>query len=237
MFTARVGRFVPKNISGIRLWLDASNVLNGSNPSNNSAISSWVDLSGVSGNAAQATSGKRPVFRQNIQNGLPAIEFDGANSQCMQVASLALGSQMTVFTVLECITANTWFMEQSPDINSNDGFYQYGNGFATQIKNSGVNVMSANIAGWLGTDPVLAMTKYDGSTALAWKNGALYPGSSGSGSITNNTTTNVLNIGSRNQAGLFFDGYLYELIIYNGALSNAQIELINEYLRRKWAIY
>lgn len=237
MFGHGLSTFNPKNISGIRLWLDASNVLNGSNPSNNSAISSWTDLSGVSGNAGQATVGQRPIFRENIQNGLPAIEFDSANSHCLQVASLALGSQMTVFTVLECITANTWFMEQSPDINSNDGFYQYGNGLATQIKNSGVSVMTANIAGWLGTDPVLAMTRYDGTDAIAWKNGSLYPGSTGSGSITNNTATNVLNIGSRNQASLFFDGYLYELIIYNGALSTAQIALVNDYLRRKWALY
>lgn len=239
MFGHGLLTFNPKNIPGIRLWLDASNVLNGSNPSSSSAVSSWVDLSGVSGNAAQATSGKRPVFVTNIQNGLPAVWFTAASSQCMQVASIALGSQMTVFTVLEQFNSAsaTWFMEQSPDVNTNDGFYQYGNGLATQIKNSGSSVMTANIAGWLGADAVLAMTRYNGSTAVAWKNGALYPGSSGSGSITNNTVTNVLNIGSRNQAGLFFDGYLYELIIYNGALSDAQVAIVNDYLRRKWALY
>jgi hypothetical protein len=231
------GRFLPKDYSGIRFWIDSSNVLNGSNPANNTAISSWVDLSGVSGNAGQSTAGQRPVFRENIQNGLPAIEFDGANSQCMQVASVACGSQFTLFVVLEQITANTWFIEQSPDINSNDGFYMYGNGFASQIKNSGVNVMTTNIAGWLGTDPVLGMIRYDGTNIIAWKNGALYPGSTGTGSITNNTVTNVLNIGSRNQSALFFDGYLYELILYNGALSNAQVGVLNNYLNRKWSVY
>lgn len=232
------GRFLPKDYSGIRLWLDASNVLNGSNPSNNSAISSWTDLSGVSGNATQSTVGQRPIFRENIQNGFPAIEFDGANSQCMQVASVAVGSQFTLFVVLESISANTWFIEQSPDINSNDGFYMYDNGFASQIKNSGSNVMTQNIPGWLGTDPVLGMIKYDGTFIEAWKNGTNYPGSTGSGTITNNTVTNVLNIGSRNQASLFFDGYLYELVLYNGVLSTAQIAyLSNNYFNPKWALY
>jgi hypothetical protein len=229
--------FRPNYIPGIRLWLDASNVSNGSNPTNGSAVSSWVDLSGVSGNATQATSGQRPTFHVNIQNSLPGVQFTSASSQCMQVASISLGSQITVFAALRCNTVNTWFMEQSPDINSNDGFYMYNGGFATQIKNSGVNVMTANIAGWLGTSPALGMIRYDGANAVAWLNGALYPGSTGTGSITNNNVTNVLNIGSRNQAALFFNGYLHELIIYNGALTDARVGLVNEYLRRKWALY
>jgi hypothetical protein len=229
--------FLPTYIPGIRLWLDASNVSNGSNPSNGAAISSWVDLSGVSGNAGQSTVGQRPVFRTNIQNGLPAIEFTSSSSQCLQVASISVGSRLTAFAALKPNTANSWFMEQSPDINSNDGFYMYNGGFAIQAKNSGVNVMSASITGWLGTTPCLGMVRYDGTNAVAWKNGALYPGSTGTGSITNNTVTNVLNIGSRNQAGLFFNGYLYELLIYNGALSDSEVNLINQYFRKKWALY
>lgn len=229
--------FKPPLIPGIRLWLDASNVSNGSNPSNNAAVSSWVDLSGISGNAGQATVGQRPTFHVNIQNGLPGIQFTAASSQCMQIASIALGSQLTAFATLRCNTANTWFMEQSPDINSNDGFYMYNGGFAMQAKNSGVNVMTASVTGWLGTSAALGMVRYNGTNAVAWLNGALYPGSTGTGSITNNTVTNVLNIGSRNQAALFFNGYLHELIIYNSALTDAQVGLVNDYLRRKWAIY
>jgi hypothetical protein len=239
MFGHSLVTFNPKNIPGIRLWLDAANVFNGSNPANNTALSSWSDLSGVSGNATQATSGKRPVFRENIQNGLPAIEFDSANSQCLQVASLAVGSQITIFVVVEqfIATAATWFMEQSPDVNTNDGFYMYGNGLAGQIKNFGNNVMTQNIAGWLGADAALGMIRYDGATIEPWLNGTLYPAGSGTGTISNFGVANVLNIGSRNQASLFFDGYLYEVIIYNGALSNLQVTLVNDYLRRKWAIY
>lgn len=217
--------------------IDARNVLGGSNPANNTALSSVTDLSGISGPATQATAGKRPVFRENIQNGLPAIEFDSANSQCLQVASVSVGSQFTLFVVLESITANTWFMEQSPDINSNNGFYMYGNGLASQIKNSGVNVMTANIPGWLGTDPVIGMVRYDGTNVVAWKNGVLYPGSTGSGSITNNLVTNVLNIGSRNQASLFFDGYLYKELLYRGALSDTAVTEIYNRLNATWAVY
>jgi hypothetical protein len=237
MFGSGLITFQPKQFSNLILWLDASNIFNGSNPANNAAIDEWMDLSDVSGSAIQGTVGQRPTFHVNIQNALPGVQFTAASSQCLQVASIAVGSNLTAFAVLRQNTANTWFMEQSPDINSNDGFYMYGNGFAMQAKNSGVNVMTANIAGWLGTSPVLGMIRYDGTNAIAWKNGALYPGSSGSGSITNNTVTNVLNIGSRNQAALFFNGYLHELLIYNGALTDAQIGIINEYLRRKWAIY
>lgn len=237
MFSSGLSTFQPKQIPNIKLWLDASNVSNGSNPAGGAAVSSWVDLSGVSGNAGQATVGQRPTFQVNIRNGLPAVQFSSAASQCLQVSSISVGSQITVFAVIRQLNPNTWFIEQSPDINSNDGFYMFGNGFAMQAKNSGVNAMTANIAGWLGSSTALGMVRYNGTDAVAWLNGALYPGSTGTGSITNNTVTNVLNIGSRNQSGLFFNGYLHELIIYNSPLTDAQVGLVNEYLRRKWAIY
>jgi hypothetical protein len=240
MFIIPSGRWLPKDYSGIRFWIDASNVSNGSNPANNSSISSWVDLSGVSGNAAQATGTKQPIFRENIQNGLPGVEFDGANSQCMQVASVACGSQLTLFCVVEQFNASAaeWFIVQSPNINTNDGFYMYGrgiDGFPGSIKNSGVLASTATSSGWLGDDPVLAMIRYNGTTIEAWRNGSQLV--TGSASITNNTVTNVLNIGSRNQSALFFDGYLYEVILYNGALSNNQVLFVNNYLRSKWALY
>lgn len=233
MFGAGLVTFNPKNFSGLKLWLDAANPSNnGARFTNGAAVSTWVDLSGISGNAIGAGAA-RPQYILAQQNGLPGMQYNG--SQNMQVASLAIGSQLTLFVVSKS-SNNDLFIEQSPDINSNSGFYIYGVGSeTTQIKNGGNIADAGNVSNWLGTTTNLAMVIYDGSTIGAWKNGSLV--TSNSNAISNITITDVLNIGSRNGASLFMTGYIFEIILYSGALIAGKIAILNDYLRRKWAIY
>lgn len=224
--------FNPKQISGIKLWLDAANVSNGSNPANSTAMSTWTDLSGVSGNAVQSTGGLQPTFKTAIQNGLPGIQFSGAQS--IDVASLAIGSNISLFTVTTSSSQN-FFMEQSSDTNSHDGFYIFGaGGDAISIRNAGSTVQAAD-TNWSGTSCVLLAETYDGTTIRGYKNGT--QAVSQAGSISNATITDKLYIGSRGDASLFMTGYIHEIILYSGLLSTANQSLVNDYLRRKWAIY
>lgn len=224
--------FRPSYISGIKLWLDASNVSNGSNPANSSLVSTWTDLSGATGNATSA-GGLRPTFSTGQQNSLPGIQFSGAQS--IDVANLAVGSNITLFVVSRS-SNNTLFMEQSPNINTNDGFYIYGAGaLPGSVKNGGSLIGLASSSNWLGTSTNLAMLRYNGAQLVVWKNGAQF--STQAGVITNNTVTDTLFIGSRNQAALFMTGFVFEVIIYNASLSDPQVGVVNDYLRRKWAIY
>lgn len=238
MFGAALSTFNPKQFSGLKLWLDAANPSNnGTLIADNTLLSTWVDISGVSGNATQSTGGLKPTYKVNIQNRLPGVLFSGAQS--IDVASLAIGSQLTLFTVSQSSNC-TLFTEQSTHVGATDGFYIFGLGNATaQIQNGGAsNVVTSGPSGtgnWTGTSTVLASISYDGSTLSTYKNGSLFV--SGSGSIPNNTTTATYYIGSRADTSIFMTGYIFEIILYSGSLSAAKQALVNDYLRRKWAIY
>jgi len=75
------GIYSPAQISGLALWLDASDAttINAGSPSDNDAVSTWADKSGNSYNATQATSLFRPVYKTNIQNSLAVVRFDGTS--------------------------------------------------------------------------------------------------------------------------------------------------------------
>jgi hypothetical protein len=233
MFGNGLITFQPKQFSNLKLWLDASNVSNGSNPAASSLVSTWTDLSGVTGNATSA-GGLRPTFSTGQQNSLPGIQFSGAQS--IDVANLAVGSNITAFFVSRS-SNNTLFIEQSPNINtSSGGFYIYGAGALPGfVKNNGSGVGPGASSNWLGTSTNLSMLTYNGAQLDLWKNGSSLI--TQVGVITNNTVTDTLYIGSRGQSALFMTGLVFEVIIYNSVLASPQIAIVNEYLRRKWAIY
>jgi hypothetical protein len=62
--------------SGIKLWLKADKDVtkDGSN-----VVSAWADQSGNGYNAAQGTSGNRPLWVNSVLNGRPILRFDGSN--------------------------------------------------------------------------------------------------------------------------------------------------------------
>jgi hypothetical protein len=68
-------RFSPLSLR-VRAWLDASDPAgNNTLPSNGSALTTWVDKSGNSHNAGQATTLAKPTYI--LTSGQSAISFDG----------------------------------------------------------------------------------------------------------------------------------------------------------------
>lgn len=63
-------------VPNILSWHDAAQVV-GKN--NNDPGSQWDDLSGRAKHATNATSGQQPLFKTNLQGGLPGWYFDGSN--------------------------------------------------------------------------------------------------------------------------------------------------------------
>jgi hypothetical protein len=59
--------------------------------------------------------------------------------------------------------------------------------------------------------------------------------------ITKNTTSpaNITNIyvGSGNTAGAFFNGYIFEIIVFGDALNSSQVQMVENYLYKKWGIF
>lgn len=85
--------FSPLDISGLKLWLDAS-AITGLN--NNDSVTTWADISGNGNDVTQSTGSKKPTYQTNQINGLPAVVFDGVDDQLENSMSMAAGAKTLV---------------------------------------------------------------------------------------------------------------------------------------------
>lgn len=242
LYYADTQYFNPMQVGGLKLWLDASDPnANGTLPSNNASISSWVDKSGNSNTVSQGSGSLQPIFKTNILNGKPVVRFDGVNDLMAKSSATALANQNTIF-VVGTSNGNSFILGT---------FFDYSNNSAT---NTGINLFQEGtpryVAGFYDgtlhqattgatiTLPATAVIYLynDGANGYIYKNGTLYD-SVASGNI-NNSGTRVYTIGAllNGVANYFLNGDVAEVIFYNSNLSSANKLLINRYLGNKWGI-
>jgi hypothetical protein len=173
-------------------------------------------------------------------------DFDGVND-CLQIASLALDTYISVFVVAKLTTAKPFFFEHSANVNTNAGFAFYGsNNTHYLVRRTGANGYIGT-TGWFGSAAAQAGLVIDAIASApnpmgkVYKNGTAQAdgsvSSAGGNSLTNSSVTNTLNIGARNNgAGLQMDGDLHEFIVYNAPVSTPDREKLEGYLAHKWGL-
>ena len=235
--------WTPSNISDLVVWLDADDTAF----SNNDPVDSWTNK-GTGGNTAQTDSTKRPIFRTNLLNSKPGIDFDGVND-CLQIDSLALDTYTTVFIVAQTTTNKPFFIEHSENAVNQSGFWWYGKGgsgaAAYRTNRSGSQNSYLGTVGWFGSAAAQAALVIDAIASTPNPMGKIYQngylqadgGAASTSAVSNSSVSTVLNIGSRNNGdALEMDGNLHELIIYNKPLAQADREKVEGYLAHKWAL-
>jgi hypothetical protein len=85
--------FTPSSLSGLVAWFRANSL----SLSDGNAVSSWNDSSSGGHNLSQVTPSKRPIFKTNIQNGLPAVRFDGVDDLLKGSLSAGLTNSSLLF--------------------------------------------------------------------------------------------------------------------------------------------
>ena len=224
----------PAKVAGCKLWLSASD-LNGtgvytSQPANGTAISTWVDKSGNGYNAVQANPSLQPLMHYAAINNLPAVLFDGANSELDNTA-LPGKTTSTTFSVLNQQTGGPSFQTilagSSPSQmsfffgSSSDNFMTL---FGTDL--AWDDATTANSPAVSVTSPhVLSLTN-DSTTARPYVDGTAQTTRLGS-----TIAFTGYNIGLPSQN---FKGDLAELIYYDRALSDNEREKVECYLARKY---
>ena len=126
------------NISGLKLWLDASNL--------SSAGSTWSDLSGNNNHASKTGS---PTLRTNAYNGKAVMDYNGSNSEYHSFSRIS--DIRTVFWMLaKDTTANDRFLLGD---TSTYHFHGNGNNFFhtthahTNVKNGLIKVNGSSVNG------------------------------------------------------------------------------------------
>lgn len=226
--------FTPTGIAGLQLWLDASNAAtlfqnsNGTTPAtaDNDPVGYWGDLSGHGWNETQATAAARPTLKLAIQNGLPAVLFDGVDDF---LASTSFSAADPLDVYLACRWLDTSGINFVYGLNSGtDGvrIYGYAGGTdaATMSSKTGGGFFSLTFpTGW---NQVTA--RYNGASSSFRANGTqTATGTTDSGTATG---LEVASIG-----GGTFPANLYvgEMLVYT-SLSAADQAAVEGYLKGKW---
>jgi len=221
--------WTPPDILGCVLWLDANKI---TGLADGAEVLTWIDASGT-GNDATGNSGQVPVYKTNIQNGLPVVRYDGAGD-ILTITGLGTGS-------FSGISKGTAFVVFSPTSDAeyavlyfagvNTGFWRWGedgNGYMALFRSA--RLVGAPTAqpttGWhLHTIRSGPTNGYD-----IRRNGSLDVDVAASWGVSTDATLGL------EYAGTDLAGDIGEVILYNDELSDADVATVEAYLSDKWGI-
>lgn len=238
--------FVPTDISGCKLWLDFSDAdylftdAGATKVSNDGdAIYQVNDKSGNSNHAVQSTLDNRPLYKTGAQNSLSAGYAAIKNKYYMNHPyPLGTATDFTVFLHAELTELFNyagflgWRFAAGYTMNATaDGALQVGTDVANRI----------NVAAGLSANTnYLFVLKKSGSSSGNFSakvnNGTPYVNTGKTALSPKNSGTMQLFATGYAPADVMA-GYIYEYIVYNSALSDADIGTVETYLNNKWAIY
>ncbi len=223
------------------LWLETThkNSIDEDEAIDGRSINTWYDINPKTQNPNNATSVNAPNYNRSSLNGLPGITFNGSdNYMTLTPNLLPIGNTgRTYFIVTNNASGASPIQHgtdspgkriaptiDTPSISIAVSGHRYGN--------SSVNNLSSGIL------YVASVPKESLSDAWTIKiNGSEISLSDLAGSAkTINTGITYAHIGTNGAISSFFNGTLYEMIIFDRNLKTKEIEEIEKYLSKKWGI-
>lgn len=228
--TPTPGAFVPTDIAGLKLWLKADAL----GLSNNDPVASWTDSSGTSNNATQGTSGKRPVFKTAILNGLPIVRFDGTDDILLCANELPNTASVFMVVAVNTTPANSDLLIANSNGASGGILIWARTSSSTNWGGLNTSFVVVNAAEDLsvGVYNDLELTT-SGSSMQFYRNGTLkvnngtqsYGGPGASSSI-----------GGQADDSSFTDCDIAEVIVYDTVLSSGNRMSVEAYLATKYGL-
>lgn len=234
---AAAAAFLPTDIAGLKVWLDASDIATLFQDSakttpvtaDTDPVGAWADKSGNTNDVKQAVAGSRPAYRTNIRNGLPALLFDGTADFLKSVAfGAALTQPNTIFVVVYIpSTGGAVFLAIVDGIVSTNRHLMTRRNSSNQLRiDAGASLDSTEtLDKW-----VVWSALFNGASSQYWLDGV----SEASGNAGTVTLTG-LTVGARyDGAATWFSSYIAEILVYNANLSTSDRQAVEAYLLVKW---
>jgi hypothetical protein len=246
--------FSPLSITGLALWLDASDAStlfqasNGTTPAtaDTNPIGYWGDKSGNGRNVTQATAGKKPLLKTAIQNGKNVVRFDGTDDALTGGDTLDIRtySQATFVVGAGGASGNGIYISKAI-AGAQDGrwavgyisfelYSVYTNGgspFANTPRAGGSWEIVAGVIDRAGNNALYANAVSLTSTAFGAE-------------TTDWNTATLMNVGAYRNAtntddAIWLNGDIAEILVYQSAavLTPANIAAVFAYLNAKWSIF
>jgi hypothetical protein len=228
--------FSPTQISGLALWLDASD---DAQVTADVGITTWRDKSGNGRNATQGVGTKQPI-RSNTINGKKVLTFQGSDDT-MSVANVAAfnaTSQTIIVVSRQSAAANQALFYKASATSANGVVLRYRTGTTIWLyqKNDGTSELLSNNSN-TNTNTNVYTTVLQPTSQAGFVNG-----SAPTNGLATNTVTSVYDdtgalwIGSRRDIGEYLAGDVCEVLWWPRALSTAERQQCERYLGGKWGI-
>ncbi|MES2730661.1 MAG: hypothetical protein V4714_02900 [Bacteroidota bacterium] len=236
-----------------KLWLRADKAYldNGTTlaTSNNQLVQFWADQSLNGSHASQATNTKKPVYRNNIINGMPALRFDGVANELLFGSSLDRSNALPLnfFAVTANTTNPRGLFDSRPGLGNVFRFFNDGSNSAGTIS----GVVGNNIVEFWSNNPSVSNVVLDQNGAIisvvgdlsvsAQRQLSVFLNSTQEGATATGNTTAVqftsARLGSINSgSAAYFNGDIAEVIYYPSTLNTAQRIIIENYLGARYGI-
>lgn len=233
------------------LWLKAD--AGTSTTTNGVALSAWTDQSGNANNAAQATAALQPLYKTNVINGMPAIQFDntaGANADVLVIpdnANLDNTNGLTIFAITQPNTldgAARAIVSKRVNVGNQESymvFFLTSDKLNFDIDGNGDRFASATTF-VTNTNYLIGMV-YDGTLAAASRVRVFVNETLDNASARTESSNTIPNYASDITIGLTnvadgrpYGGHIAELIIFRTALNVAERLVVSNYLSAKYNI-
>lgn len=218
------------------LWIDA---FQHNNPEGKPTA--WlIDFSNNGNKAVQYTETRKPLFRTNAINGMPAYEFDGIDDYSQMPANGDFNSnQTTHFVVYDRSNLNAGKTNLIFNMDFNEASnllftYAYTSDNQSYIKNSSGSTAKLSSGGSVGSN-IIASFNWNGSagTYQGFYNG-----------VATAVKSNAFNTATGHKMGRVgafntnykFRGKIAEIIYYTSMLNSAERNIVENYLAAKYQI-
>ena len=232
--TTTGNRWLPSQLPGLVMWLDASSSANFTFVGGTSNVSGWTNLANPSVSAVQATASNQPTWSN--YGGVPALYFNGVNNVMSNATpNFSCGTVgatwITLATNLTPITSN--FSDAAVVFaTSATGGPERSIRFDPTTSQTIYSIHGGNLRGELGDDANGLRGFIENATTFnTYSNGV--NSYSSSTSVTFTTSSNQpFVIGAWNVGWL--NGYINEIICINSDISVANYQRLEGYLAWKW---
>lgn len=209
--------FVPSDISGLILWLDASTI----SGADNDPIASWNDQSAENNDATQSNAGWKPLLKTNQLNSKSVLRFDGTDDEM----NITPTTPKTVFVVQKS-TGDGCFLGNGT-INRQ---FRIGSGGANElIMYDGSNAPTSSTLSVSRGSWSLLCYVISGTTVSFYENGV----AKGTGTLN---PIELERIASKS-GQLNLNGDIAEIIAYDSALNGTDRANVETYLNSAWSVY
>jgi hypothetical protein len=216
--------FYPAHVANLKAWVDASRIGDPANTSPGADLKLWKDLSLNSGDVAQNAGGSSniPDYIASQINGLPAINFTGSEYSDMGYSP---NLNTTAHTELIVFRASGGVKREIITQGNNSLIYGYNTGPVLQTGIGGGSVNSTTA--YVDNTWTIGGLTYGNPGGTFYRNGA----ADGTFSQVAASDTSGWRLGSDSLVG-----DVAEIVMYERVLTAAELEKVNCYFNKKYAI-